>query len=287
MQPPWQTLLRGLLVGLAALLLHGCRSSPPVAAAEPAASTTLLDQKLLEVIELEQALNRAAAQPDADRVEIQRLFQQVDREYSGLIARNPDHLESRLLYGKLLSRFGDSESARDQFLMAAKIDPAIAVIHQELGTYYAEEGDFTRALAYALNAIRLEPETAAYHFGLGQVLAAYRQEFIDEGVFTPEQVDADMLKAFRTASELEPEALDLQFRYGEAFYDVGQPDWATALQHWQTLQKHPLLSPYQQDAIRLHQARCLLELDRAEEARTLARQVQVPELRHSAEALGL
>jgi tetratricopeptide (TPR) repeat protein len=273
-----------LLAGLA-----GCRSSvkEPATADAMETSISLLEQRLLDAISREQQLDAVAAKPDADAREVQRLFQDVATEYNGIIARNPRHLESRLLYGKLLSRYGDREGARDQFLVAASIDPAIAVIHQQLSTYYAEEEDFTRALAYALNAVRIEPETAAYHFGLGQVLAAFRQEFIDEQVFTTDRLDADMLAAFKAAAALEPDTLPLQFRYGEAFYDVDSPDWNVALAHWQALQANPGLSPLQQDATRLHQARCLVGLGRIEEAKVIANAVESPELKGSAQALGL
>lgn len=275
-------LLLLLLLGLA---LAGCSTPVPDSATEAPSSRTLLEEKLLAVLEAEQRLDEVAAAPEADRLEVQRLFHQVDREYAGIIARNPDHLESRLLYGKLLSRYGDREGARNQFLEAAHLDPAVAVIHQELSTYYAEEEDYTRALAYALNAIRLEPRQAAYHFGLGQLLAAFREPFVEEEVFTQAQIDEDMLAAFRTAAELEPQTLALQFRLGEAFYDLSSPDWEAALAHWEQLSGHPDLSALQQDAVRLHRARCLIGLGQTEAARELADAVESEELRPSAQSL--
>jgi tetratricopeptide (TPR) repeat protein len=276
----------GNLLLLALLTLTtACRSPVQEEPGTGAGTVSLLDQQLLDIIEKEAELDAIAAEPDVAYSEVQRHFQQVARDYNSLMARNPRHLETRLLYGKLLSRYGDSEGAREQFLIAASIDPNIAVIHQQLCTYYAEQEDFTRALAYALNAIRLEPETAAYHFALGQVLAVFRDEFLEEAIFTPEKLDSDLLAAFATAMELEPEALSLKFRYGEAFYDVGNPDWASALRHWESLFSNPSLSPLQRDAVRLHQARCLIELDRPEEARQLAESVQTEQLLDSAKVL--
>ena len=266
--------LRLALLTLMALAFSACRS-PVEPASEPSGtSLTLLEQKLFEILKREQQLDLAAAVPDVQYSEIQRLFMQVARDYNALIARNPDHLETRLLYGKLLSRYGDSEGARDQFLLAARIDPEIAVIHQQLCTYYAEENDFTRALAYALNAVRIEPQTAAFHFQLGQVLAAFREKFLEEEIFSAEQLDSDLLAAFETAKSLQPDALPLQFRFGEAFYDVENPDWDRALAHWQALSSNPSLSPLQADAAFLHQAKCLLELQRKEDAQHLIDSIQ-------------
>ena len=275
-----------MLVGLLPVL-SGCRSAdssnqqPATRNQKPATSITLLDQKLLETIEMEEQLDAAAAVPDADPREIERMFHNVAREYEGIIARNPQHLETLLLYGKLLSRYGDREGARIHFLTAAQIDPNLAVIHQQLSKYYAEDEDYTRALAYALNAVRIEPETAAYHFGLGQILAVFREDFISEGVFTADQIDRDMLQSFDTARSLEPESLELQFRYAEAFYDVDIPDWETALALWQEIASREDLSPVQVDAVRVHQARCLSEIGRPEEARVLLEQVQSPSLKNS------
>lgn len=274
-----------LLLAVAIILLVGCRNAPEPAPATEGYRISLLEEKLLEVIELEEQLDALAAGEEPDRMEVQRRFQQLAREYQGIIARNPDHLESRLLYGKLLSRYGDRDGARDQFLMAARIDPEVAVIHQQLSTYFAEENDPTRALAYALNAIRIEPETAAYHFGLGQLLVAFREDYLEEAVFTRSQIDEELLTAFRTAAELEPGTLPLQFRYGEAFYDVTNPDWPTALAHWEKIAARDDLSALQVDAVRLHRARCLAALGREDEARELVEAVRSPELEQSVEAI--
>lgn len=271
-----------LALGAATLLLQSACRSPQNTQREPSTdSVSLLDQKLLEVIEQEERLEEAAAKPDADERDIQRLFHAVAREYEGIIARNPRNIEAKLLYGKLLSRYGDREGARIQFLSAAQLDPDIAVIHQQLSNYYAEEGDHTRALAYALNAVSIEPDTAAYHFGLGQLLIAFQDDFLEQEVFTKDQLDSEMLRSFSTARSLEPDSLPLQFRYGEAYYDLTDPNWEIALAHWNDLSLRDDLSPLQQDAIRIHQARCLSELGRTPEAEALLLQVQSDTLKNS------
>jgi tetratricopeptide (TPR) repeat protein len=274
-----------ILLCLLALSLTACRSTPETPPSEPKESLSLLDERLLKTIDMEAQLEAEAAKPDATESEIQRLFQQVSREYQGIIARNPNNLESRLLYGKLLMRYGDGKGARNQFLMAARTDPDIAVIHQQLSTYYAEEMDYTRALAYALNAIEIEPETAIYHFQLGQLLAAFRDEYISEGVFTAEQLDSEMLASFKRACDLEPDTLPFQFRYGEAFYDVDDPDWQAALDQWEALAGNPALTPLEQDAIRLHQAQCLVQLGQPVAAQIKIDEVQSPELKPSAASI--
>lgn len=281
-------------LGLLSLLLlagfSACTSPPPASLpAAPAPSGTssrsLLENRLLEVLEQERALDTAAATESPEIGDIQRQFHRVAAAYRDLLAYNPDSLDTRLLYGKLLSRYGDREGARDQFLAAARIDPQVAVIHQQLATYYAEEADHTRALAFMLNAVELEPQTAAYHFGLGQLLLAFREAFVDEGLYSRQQLESEMLKAFRSAAELAPTELALQFRYGEAFNDLQNPDWNAALAHWLRLEASLPLDPLQLDALHIHAARCLIALDRPDEARQRLRRVASPSLLPSAQGL--
>lgn len=269
-----------LLIALAAIaLMPGCRSGPGESAAPPAPeSRSLLEERLLRAIELERKLDAVAADAEPDSTEVQRRFHEVSRRYAAIIANSPDHLETRLLYGKLLLRYGDHEGARQQFLAAARINPEIAVIHQQLGTIAAEQDDPTRALAYYFNAVGLEPETAAFHFGLGQLLAAFRERFLEEDVFPREQFDAKLLEAFRQARDLEPDNLAYQLRYGEAFYDVSDPDWQAALAHWNRVRHRNDLTPLQRDAVRLHRAHCFLRLRKPDMARPLLQYVDHPAL---------
>jgi tetratricopeptide (TPR) repeat protein len=272
------------------LLGFGCRSPKPVEPRTPSENAmSLLDRKLLDIIELEAQLDQIATRPDAQLGEVQRRFQEIDQEYFGLVTRNPENLDVRLLYAKLLSRYGDRDAAWGQFVVAAKLAEKqgvqVPVVHQELSTYYAEDGDHTRAIAYALNAVESSPRTAEYHFQLGQVLAAFKPEFMRDGIYSSVRIDEMMLSAFASAKDLQPDSVDLQLRYGEAFYDVEYPDWEMALAHWQSLPAKVDLSPLQADFVRLHTARCLIGLDRPEEARIIAQSVQSPQLEDSVKVL--
>lgn len=276
------------LVILLPILLGACTShprNPPEAGTATTSPRTLLEDRLLNVIEREKELDAIAQQENAETGQVQRLFHDVAAAYRDLLAKNPDSLETRLLYGKLLSRYGDRAGARDQFLLAARLDAEVAVIHQQLATFYAEEQDHTRALAFMLNAVEIEPQTPAYHFGLGQLLVAFRDKFIEDKVYSTDQLDAEMLEAFRTAARLAPNETALQFRYGEAFYDLNTPDWQTALNHWQTIQATLPLDPLQADALKIHLARCHIALHQPEQAQHLLNTVTHPSLLPNAKAL--
>ncbi|MFP4541623.1 MAG: tetratricopeptide repeat protein [Opitutales bacterium] len=288
-------LLLLLGAGMGALFLTACRSSgdharpstgSPPESAEADPGISLYEQRLLDAIEDLRALDAAAAQYDEeDRDNIERRFRQVANAFNSIIASNPDGLEARLIYGKLLDRYGDRSGALEQFAEVIDRDPTIAVAHQQVGTYFAEEGEFAKALAYYLNAVAAAPEESAYHYSLGDLLYTFRPGFIEEGIFTAERLDETMLEAFRAAAALAPDDLRLQFRYGEAFADLADPAWETALAHWETLSRHDDLTPLQRDAALLHRARSLGELERYREARELLAEIEDNGLAPSKEAL--
>lgn len=278
-------MIGGGLLFAAILALAGCRSSDLGQASAPYAGLSFYEDRLLGAIERKQALEAAAAEADeADWPEIQRRFRSLADVFQSIVADNPDQIEARLIYGKFLDFFGDEEGAREQWTEVLKRDPTVAVAHQQLGTYFAEEGDFGRALAYYLTAVERAPEEAVYHFGVGELLHSYRPGFLRETEITGETLERQMLEAFREAARLEPENFVYQFRYGEAFYNVSEPDWEQAYTHWEQLRGREL-SPRQQGAVDLHLARVLGEMERFDEARALAREVDQPEFVNSREAL--
>jgi len=241
-------------------------------------SLSLYESRLLDTIEKERELDAMAASNEYSTQEVQRLFLSVAQDYNAIIANNPDKIEAHLLYGKLLSRYGDLEGARTAFIAAATIDPTAAVIHQQLGNYYAEVGDPSRALAYYMNAVDFEPEEALYHFGLGDLIYAYRDQLVEEAGLDVNLLEEKMLAAFLKATEIDPGNSVYQFRYGETFYDQKDPDWEQALAHWLSLPDKISLSAVQLAAIKLHAARCLMGMKEFDEAIEMARSVTLPGL---------
>ncbi|MDP0500666.1 MAG: hypothetical protein Q7P63_11265 [Verrucomicrobiota bacterium JB022] len=254
----------------------GCSSSNAQAdSAAPAAQTrqepeySLYDQRMARVAANYQSLLEYAQRPDdqIDQGNVARRFHEVGREFDSIISDNPDKVEARVLYGKLLDFFGDREGAQTQFAYALRLNPNLAVVNQYMGTFHAEEGNFGEALAYYLRATELAPNEALYFYALGELLYTYRPGLLEAGILQPDQLDQDMFRSYQRAAELAPELLELQFRYGEAFYDLPEPDWEQAFAHWRKLQSRNDLSLIQSDAVRLHTARVLGELHRYQDAR--------------------
>lgn len=281
-------MMRCLLLSLL-LSLSGCtmfRSQEESAAPSSVAGISLYEQRLINIFEKEQELERRRAQAAGDlpQGEVHRFLRELSYDYEALIGANPGQIEPLILYGKLLDRYGDTEGAFIQFVKADRIDPNVAVVNQYLGTYYAERQELGKALYFYLRAVELAPEEAVYQFGLGQLLAAYRDKVIENGIETEANVDRTLLSAFQRAAELEPANRTFQKRYGEAFYDVADPDWAAAQSWWQQLLDNAP-SPLERDIARLHLARCLLEQGHYDQAKMLALQTSEPGLRSTQDSL--
>ncbi|MGB0743566.1 MAG: hypothetical protein ACPGSB_03470, partial [Opitutales bacterium] len=212
--------------------------------------------------------------------DLERHITDLIASYSAYLVDHPKDVNALILYGKLLRRMEKYDEAFNYFLKADEIDPNLAVVKQQIGTYLAESGKGKAALPFYLRAVELEPETAVYHFALGQLLHGFRDSYIEEGIFTRDALEREMLKAFKQAASLKADAFDLQMRLGEAYYDLSSPDWKSALLHWNKMRKETE-NPLQAEILDLHRARVMAKLGRTEQAIELAQQVATPSLQMS------
>lgn len=230
-------------------------------------------QRLYKISQREQTIYRQLeVNPDFYTPEdLEHRLGEIITAYSNYLSDNPEDTDALILCGKLLRRIGENERAFDLFLKADSLDPAIAVVKQQLGNHLAETGNGKAALTFYLNAIELEPQVAEYNYALGEILHSFREEFLSDQLYTRDALDREMLKAFQTATRLDPDNFDLQMRLGESYYDLENPDWKAALLHWERLRKAtPDYNELRCQILDLHRARVLAELDRKEEARKLA-----------------
>lgn len=247
-----------------------------------AQSADLATTRLLAIAEEEADIYKKIAEDPEfySEDDLDRRIGQLIEAYSRYLTDQPKDVSAYVLYGKLLRRTGQNEQAFLAFLKADELDPNIAVVKQQIGTHLAEEGKGKAALPFYLQAVDLEPETARYHYSLGELLIAFRETYVTEGIFTDDALEREMLKAFRKAATLEPDQFDYQMRLGEAYYDLKSPDWKSALSHWDKLSKQPQ-SRIQSEVLNLHKARALGQLGRDEEAHAHLAQVLNPALQKS------
>jgi cytochrome c-type biogenesis protein CcmH/NrfG len=248
-----------------------------------AKQSDLNTQRLLDISTREQKIyQQLSADPEFYSAnDLERHVNELIRSYSSYLSENPDDVSALILYGKLLRRVGKNEEAFKAFLKADELDPKIAVVKQQIGNHFAETGKGKAALTFYLNAIELDPEAAAYHYALGEILYTFRDEFLEEAIFTRDALDREMIKAFRTTVRLQPDNFDSQMRLGEAYYDLARPDWKAALLHWDKLRKATTDDALRAQIIDLHKARVLGKLGRTVEAKELAATIVQPSLQQS------
>ncbi|CAA6678869.1 MULTISPECIES: tetratricopeptide repeat protein [unclassified Lentimonas] len=241
-------------------------------------------QRLLDISKREQKIyQQLAADPEfysAD--DLERHVNDLIVSYSSYLMENPNDVSALVLYGKLLRRVGKNDEAFKAFLTADALDPSIAVVKQQIGNHLAETGKGKAALTFYLNAIELDPDVPAYHYALGEILYTFRDQFLEEAIFTSDAIDREMIKAFQKTVSLEPDNFDSQMRLGEAYYDLASPNWKAALLHWEKLRK----TISEDDTLRaqivdLHRTRVLGKLGRTTEAKALAETIVQPGLQQS------
>jgi tetratricopeptide (TPR) repeat protein len=271
-----------LLSALAALLparLPAADPAPaPAQAADSGDSASLLERKLLTVARDGEKLFSDMEAGSLTQEDFERKVLQISYRYDELILRDPHNVNTLILYGKFLRRVGQNDVANTMFIHADQLSPDLAVVKQQLGNYLAEQGNYAGALVLYLKAVDLAPREAVYHYGLGELLATYRDKFVADGAFTGTAIDDQILAAFAKAQELDPTCKDFAFRHGEAYYDLGTPRWEEALEEWTKVAARSDLSSYEKDAARLHLARVNCELGRKAEALALLRDDVTPVL---------
>lgn len=246
------------------------------------AQSGVAEKRLADIAVREENIYRKIAEDPEfySSSDIERHVTDLIGAYSTYLMDHPQDVHALILYGKLLRRVERFDEAFNYFLKADEIDPNLAVVKQQIGTYLAEGGKPQAALPFYLRAVELEPETAIYHFALGQLLNEFRAVYIKEGIFTRDALEREMLKAFKQAVALAPDAFDLRMRLGEAYYDLSSPDWKSALLHWNKMRKEAQ-NELQAEILDLHRARVMGKLGRTGEAITLAQKVQTPGLQQS------
>ena len=248
----------------AALLLAAVL--PPLARAEE----TLAERTLKQIVERERGVF-ARAKGEGDELDEGRLRAEVQSlvsSYDALIQKAPEFAPAYVTYGLLLGRVGMTKEAVAILLKANQLDSKLPLVKNQLAKHLAEDGKPVEALPWIMAAIDLAPKEPLYHYQLGALLHAGRDEFLLSGAFARAVLDKAMLEAFQHAAELAPENTAYAYRHAEAFYDLEQPRWDDALKAWGALEERTAPG-VEKETIRLHAANVLIKQGRPDHARAL------------------
>lgn len=211
--------------------------------------------------------------------------QSIVSSYDVLVQKNPDFTAALVAYGLFLGRVDMTKQAVAMLLKANKLDPNIALVKNQLAKHIAEDGKPIEALPYLVAATDLEPREPLYHFHLGQLLLAGRDDFLTNGGFTQAGLDKSMLQAFRRATELAPNDFNYAYQYAKAFYELDPPRWEEALQVWEQLEMRPIVTTTLRHLVRLQKANVLIKLGRLDDARVVLETVTDPKLAEDKQTL--
>lgn len=239
------------------------------------------DKELKALLGLQQELlARAAEAKSQEEVETLRpRLQSLVFDYERYLRTYPKKIEGYVSYSMLLGNplLDERNRAKALLLKANSLDANQPIVKNQLGKYLAEEGHPLEAVNYFLAAIQLAPDEPLYHFQLGQLLGAARDDFLRSGEWTPEQIDAAMLHAFAEVVRLAPDNLLYAYRAAEAYYDLHAPRWDDALAAWRALETR-VASPAEKQMMRLHEANVLLYQKQLEAAAALLADAVEPAL---------
>ena len=237
-------------------------------------------KELMDIVESEKTLverMQSDVPQEKLKAEIELRINTIIEAYQTYLENYPRNVFAKILYGKFLRKANKPKEANEVFLEIHEDNPEIAVVNQNLALFAAEVGDYENAYEFFTSAIKLEPDTALFHYQFGEFLYTYKNTLVKRQILTISQLEDKMKSSFQRAYELEPENRDFHTRWAESFFDVFKPDWDEALAIWDEL-INTSTNLFERDVLNLQKARVLIELSRYYEARELIEGVKDPAL---------
>jgi len=234
---------------------------------------SLVEQKLLKLIKLEELFFANVNEVEEHFIASQA--QEIIHLYENIIENNPDHVESKILFGKFLIRVGQHEDAISLFLEADQLNPNLAITKQQIANHLIHTNRAIDALPFMLMATRIEPEQPIYHFSLGQFLQRFKTSLVDTNISKLPSIDDLMLNSFKKASELEPGNFNYALRFAQCFHDMDRVNKLHALDAWSRLSTlFSRLSSREKQYVNLQKAHFLIDLNRTAEAQEVLESIE-------------
>lgn len=283
------------------LVLLGFALAAPATVAQTAESKA--ETELQALVERQRQLLTTAdkAEEQADLDDLRAPLQQLVFDYEKYLRENPAFAAGYASYAALLGHPILDERRRavalllkaNQILAAeAKPDTAnarehvrlVAHVQNQLGKYLAEEGKPQEALNYFVSAARLLPNEPLYHFQIGQLLTAARDDFLKSGEWKADAVDRTRREAFEKALALAPDDFAIAYAYGKSLYAGETPDWAEVQRRFELLLSRAKTEEAQQ-LVRLQIALAQLRQKKFDDARATLDRVNAATLLEEKEKL--
>ncbi len=272
-----------LLAALPACNLDSAREKPSpknIAKSERANnnsnSFTLAQRELLAILQLQKNFELDCKAKKLGESEKQGRLSEIEKRWAAYMLENNSDTTSLILFGKFLKSNKNDADARLVFERADKLDPNIAVVKQQLATFEAERKNFASAYDYILKACELEPQTAVYHYQLGDLIYFGGTIIAQKRLISKEYLERQMLEAFKKAANLDKANDKFLTRYAQTFYDVSNPNWAEAMAAWREVLKNSK-DPLARENALLNMAQVAIETSDFNSAEEFLKQVSLPD----------
>ncbi len=115
---------------------------------------------------------------------------------------------SRMLLGSALADHGDLAEAAAQYTESLRLNPQFAEAHNGLGAVFFREGRLNEAMEHYTEAVRIKPGLAEPHSNRGAILWLQ-----GKGV--------EAMAEFQTALKIKPDSAEVRYSYGFALAEQG------------------------------------------------------------------
>ena len=155
---------------------------------------------------------------NAEALEMQGKWDEAEREYEDMIAKQPNTPGLHFLLGRSLLSRPDvnpkiAERAKEEFQKELQIDPKNAAAHYVLGELAAKDENYDDAIAHFSEAANLNPSFAEAYVGWGFMLVAVKRY-------------QDAIEPLRIAERLTPDNPAVHYSLATALVRTGQKEEA-------------------------------------------------------------
>lgn len=245
-------------------------------AAKNSDSFTLAQRELLEILELQKNFELDCKVKKMSETEKQGRLSEIERRWAAYMLENNSDTTSLILFGKFLKSNKNLADARLVFERADKLNPNIAVVKQQLANFEMESKNFASAYDYILKACELEPQTALYHYQLGDLIYFSGTIIAKKRLISKEYLERQMLEAFRKAASLNKANDKFLTRYAQTFYDISNPNWTEAMEAWREVLKNSK-DPLARENALLNMTQVAMEISDFKSAEKFLKQVSLPD----------
>jgi tetratricopeptide (TPR) repeat protein len=149
----------------------------------------------------------------ADNYRAAGRYKEAAIEYETALRLQPQDVETRTLYGEMLSRYGSKSAAQTEFEQAKAEDPTDSRVYYKQGNAYYDQQKFDLAIGSYLRAVNLDPQNKFAQNNLGVV-------YMEKGDY------AKAVQRFKKVLEIDPNydmaVLNLGIIYDEHLADKDQ-----------------------------------------------------------------